>query len=246
MKKIFVIFLLSILLFNSVIALDSIGTFKQTDCVRIPQTCATCTYINISSISYPNSTIAVNNTAMTSWGNGEYFYNFCNTSDTGRYDVRGKGDKGGTDTSFATYFIISPNGKETTTGESILYSLFIFILFGCFLILVYFILVLPNENDRDENNVVVGIVKLKYLRIFFIALSYPLILIILNLMNGLAVNYANLSIFAGIIGFIFESMIRVSWIFTFVIILWMFYLLIKDSNIKKNVDRLGRIRFNAR
>lgn len=98
-------------------ALDDLGTFKQNTCVRVAQTCASCTYVNISSISnsYNNDTL-ISNVEMTSFGNGEWYYNFCSTGVIGRYDVRGKGDLDGTATSFATYFEITPSGFQGTLG----------------------------------------------------------------------------------------------------------------------------------
>jgi len=64
-------------------------------------------------------------------------------------------------------------------------------------------------------------------------------------MNGLAVNFSTLTMFSGTIGFLFEIMLRGSWIFTVVIVLWIFYMLIKDSNVKKQIQRLGRFRING-
>lgn len=108
---------LSLFNLNLVSALDDLGTYKQNSCIRVAQTCASCTYVNISSISnsYNNDT-KVSNVEMTSFGNGEWFYNFCDTDEIGRYDVRGKGDLEGTDTSFATYFEITPSGFQGTLG----------------------------------------------------------------------------------------------------------------------------------
>ena len=108
MNKLILSLIVGILLISCVTALDSLGTFKQNEAVRVTQVCADATYINISSIALPNSTIAVNNIAMTSAGSGEFYYDFINTSDLGRYDVRGISD--GCDFTFATYFDITPSG----------------------------------------------------------------------------------------------------------------------------------------
>lgn len=136
-------------------------------------------------------------------------------------------------------FEVTPSGNPSpTSGESILYFVFVTVLFGIFLLTIYFICVLPSGN-YNENGVTVGINPLKYLRIFLIAMSYPMLIIILNLLNGLAVNFVSLTIFSGIIGFIFEILLRTAWIFTIVIILWILYLLIKDSNFKKMMKKMG-------
>lgn len=109
MKKLLLILILGMFLINGIYALDDLGNFKQNQCVRIVQTCATCSYVNISSVSFPNSSVAVSNSEMTNAGDGEFYYDFCSTNNLGRYDVRGKGDLDGVETSFATYFTIKSN-----------------------------------------------------------------------------------------------------------------------------------------
>ncbi len=242
MKKIFFLLLFSLILISSASALESLGEFDVNQCVTISQTCATCTFVNISSINLPNSTSSVNNVSMNSVGNGEWNFIFCNTSVKGRYDVRGQGDINGNNTSFTTFFNI---GKASSTGESILYFLFVVIMFGFLLGLFFLISVLPSDNEQDERGEFIGVVKLKYIRAALIAITYPLIIIILNLMNGLAVQFSSLSIFAGIIGFIFEIMIKVAWVFTLIWIIWIFYMLVKDSNVQRGIDSLGRFRVNG-
>jgi len=78
---------------------------KQGECATLRQTCGSCSYINIS-VSYPNSTLAVDNQEMTSLGGGLYTYEFCDTNDLGRYDYPTCGDIEGEHTcnSEAPYF----------------------------------------------------------------------------------------------------------------------------------------------
>jgi len=76
MKKIYLLILMSFLLIGNVLALDNLGTFKQGETIRVCQVCDDASWISISSITYPNSTIAINQTNMTSYGSGEFCYNF--------------------------------------------------------------------------------------------------------------------------------------------------------------------------
>jgi len=121
-SKIIMAILIGVFLICSVSALDDLGRFKRGESVRITQVCEDATYINISSITYPDSTIAIANINMTSAGSGEFYYDFNATSYNGRYDVRGISD--GCEKTFATYFDITQNGFLGTIG---FYSL-IFIL----------------------------------------------------------------------------------------------------------------------
>jgi len=131
-NKILSILLMSIFLisFASAICQDgegNLGSKKQNECVRISQPCATCSYVNISSITLQTSNESIeSNIAMTYFGNGEWIYNFCNTTNLGSYDVRGKGDLDGIDNSFTSCFDITPSGQSGT--ENIIFFLFIIIM----------------------------------------------------------------------------------------------------------------------
>lgn len=89
------VLLLALLLIPLISAAQStLGTFKQNECINLLQTCALCTYNNISTVIYPNSTQALGQTAMTKVGT-VYNATFCNTSVSGTYIVNGYGDLNG-------------------------------------------------------------------------------------------------------------------------------------------------------
>ncbi len=244
-KKIFLLIFVGLFLI-SFISTEDIGLFKQGDDVRVFQTCNNCTYCNVTSANYLRTNITiVKDVAMTESPETYFFYdvsgdnitllgeyNYC--YDCGNSIEKATGCNG---------FRVNLSGKESSSGESLLYFIFMIILFAVFAILVYFIIILPSENERGGDGTVVGILKLKYLRVFFIGISYPLLLVILNLMNGLAVNFSTLSIFSGTLGFLFEIMLRVAWPFTVIISIWIVVLLVKDSNFKRGIRKLGGIRF---
>ena len=90
---------------------ESLGTFKQNTCVNIVQTCANCTFTNIS-ISDSDSTVLLSNTAMTQSGT-RYTYQFCSTSTLGDYTVNGLSDVDGVNTVWAYGFLVTPSGDST-------------------------------------------------------------------------------------------------------------------------------------
>jgi hypothetical protein len=93
----------------------TLGVFRQNESVRVSQVCSDATYITISSIAYPNSTIALTATNMTYVSSGEYYYDFNLTTSPGRYNVRGISD--GCSKTFSTYFDITQTGTEPTTAQ---------------------------------------------------------------------------------------------------------------------------------
>jgi len=134
-KKILTIILMSIFLITLVSAVcpdgeGNLNSKKQNECVRISQTCASCSYVNISSVSLSTSnTTIISNIAMVDIGNGEWEYQFCNTTNLGSYDVRGEGDLDGSPTSFKSCFDITPSG-DSGTSQMIFHIFLILFIYG--------------------------------------------------------------------------------------------------------------------
>ncbi len=119
--------LLSATLFVSA-EINSFGSYAKGSDVLIRQTCASCTYVNVS-VSYPNSTLAITNVGMTNAGGGTWTYLFNDTKTLGRYDITGSGDLEGTPTSFdVLYFDINEYGIAASLFAlyTILYLILIF------------------------------------------------------------------------------------------------------------------------
>jgi hypothetical protein len=226
--------------------IQTLGTFKLGDDISLLQICGTCTYNNITSVHVTqNTTKIIENLPMTRDGS---VYNLTLTSDQasvlGEYIVNGIGDLDGTNTVWNYNFFVTHTGFTLTTGESVLYFLMTIVLFILIFIIFYLIFTLPSKDERDPNKgFIIRIVKLKYLRMVLIGIVYPLIIVVLNLLNGLAVNFATLNIFAGVIGFIFLAMLRVAWVYTIIIILWILYNLLRDTK-AKDLIRKRRSIFN--
>jgi hypothetical protein len=125
-----IILLITIPLISSV----SLGTFKTNDCVNLIQTCSNCTYANITSVIYPNSSVALSNVVMTKDGT-YYNYSFCRTSLNGLYIATGFGDPDGSINVWNYDFNVTPaGGAERNTTFFI-----IIILIALGLILISFI-----------------------------------------------------------------------------------------------------------
>lgn len=121
MKKLMLLLIISTLFVSGVSAeinpcgneQSYLGTFKQRDTINLMQTCDSCTYVNLSSITYPNSNVDFFNTAMTKQGY-EFNYSFSNTSQLECYSYKVCGDKDGTLRCESISFKITPSGEEGT------------------------------------------------------------------------------------------------------------------------------------
>jgi hypothetical protein len=167
-----------VILIASVSAIDSLGTFRQYDCISLKQTCANCSAINFTSVILPNSSIGLGNVAATKLGT-EYNYTFCRTDLQGNYIVNGVGDIDGTNTIFAYNFEVTATGTTLSTSKSITYILIWIISFMIFAGLLFVGLTLPSKNNTDEmTGYILAVSNLKYFKMLCIALSYVVLIFI--------------------------------------------------------------------
>lgn len=119
--RMFIVGLFIFSLINIVSADIDLGGFKQNECIELRQTCDSCTYVNLSSVTRTgaNSTTWYLDDAMTKNG-VDYNYTFCNTSINGDYTYSVYGDKDGSLSTESGYFQISPSGFFNTLGFYIL------------------------------------------------------------------------------------------------------------------------------
>lgn len=91
----------------------SLGTYVNGKCINITQTCADCSYINITSIKFPNSSTAVSDVEMIS-DSSEFTYYFCSADSNGQYFINYLGD--GNTSITKNWFFVTTNGKESPSG----------------------------------------------------------------------------------------------------------------------------------
>ncbi len=173
-RSLIILLMFLILTINiSALEINNFAPVKQGQCTTVKQTCASCTHVN-TSIFFPNSTIAVTNQGMSDQGGGTWTYEFCNTSDKGRYDVTGSGDLLGTETGFdVLYFEVSATGTELTQAKAISYTIILIISILIFFGLLFIGIKLPSKNKSDElTGYIIAVSNLKYVKTFILGLSY--------------------------------------------------------------------------
>ena len=154
------------------VSATTLGTFKNGDCVNLIQTCSNCTYSNITSVIYPNSTVALSNVQMTKAGT-YYYYSFCDTDLNGIYLVTGFGDPDASIETWTYDFEITPNGQVASIGSAIFYI-------GLLIVLVIFLVgcvTLFMENDH------------LLAKVGFLGLGYLLLIAITFIAWNMAVDF---------------------------------------------------------
>lgn len=130
-------------------AITDLGGVKATTCIQLPQTCATCTYNNLSSVQLPDKTYALQGEYAMQKTGTSYNYTFCNTVQLGTYLVDGHGDIGGVDTGWGGYvFEVTSSGFTIGVGQSLIYILFLLICVLMIGLSVRVIYKYPFEEDK--------------------------------------------------------------------------------------------------
>lgn len=139
-------------------AVENLGTFKKGESVRLIQNCASCSYNNITSVLYPNSSTSIGSVLMTKIGS-EFNYtligNFTNVS--GRYIVNGFGDANGTATSWSYEFYITPSGAPQTEARTSAVTRTIYFIFFLAVLLIVAALFVQNFTYKYSMVLISGL-----------------------------------------------------------------------------------------
>lgn len=129
--------LMIVLLSGSVLGAQTLGTFQTGTDVTLVQSCFTSSYSNISKVTYPNSSLALDVETVMVKNGDTYSYVFSDTEQLGRYLVYGHCDEDGSDTNWVYDFEITYSGQKVSLSNSVI----IFALMGLaaiFLTISYF------------------------------------------------------------------------------------------------------------
>jgi len=140
-KQIYIIGIMLLVMISFVLAEQELSNpFKQYDCIQAVQTCDNCTFVNFTSVQYPDSTFEILNIIASNYGT-DFNLTFCNTSQIGTYIFRTIGDLNGEITKGNFNVYINPSGQ---TFNNVIYEYLFFILI---LVIFYFILYLGYKHE---------------------------------------------------------------------------------------------------
>jgi hypothetical protein len=237
-KPILILFLLIILPLCSAEIQSLPHPVKVESCVNLPQSYANSTWQNITTIQQPDETITVLNTEMQSLGGGYYNFTYCNTTQNGEYIVNGIGDIDGTAVIWNYKFTVNPLGKIFTNQQAILYFIVFLISFILFVLCAVFGISAPSGNNRDAmTGYIFAVSNMKYVKIFLLALSYLLLMLIVYFGYIISYGYLDLDFLGNLFYFAFYVMV----IATFPLFIIGVYVVIanaiRDSKVSEMLQR---------
>ncbi len=241
MKKIMILLFISIFLISFVSAVNEcgndnsyLGTFKLDSIIDLKQTCDDCTYVNLSAVTYPNSTTIYYNLAMTKNGI-EFSINSTETKTLGCYSYTVYGDKGGTKTSETIDYIITSNGKIFEIGNAVSYIGFIIILLFIFLLTVYGAIKVKWKHPRNNNDEIIHINNFRYIKVFLFSMAY-LQLMFLSGLSYKLFNEANMEGFTEFFNFVYQLFLNLLYPLIIVLVIIFFLIWINNIKLKKKME----------
>jgi len=217
MKRILMFLMLGMFLV-SLASAESIGTFKQDECVDLIQTAVNSSYVKISSITYPDSKQVLDAEVTMEKLDNYYNYTFCNTTNLGTYQVSGYGDELGIDQIWAYTFEITPSGILSNVGILITFLFIVLILFTLSFYKIF------NSNSKIEF-------------IIFSISSYFMILIFIFMSWKISENYLyNMEWIVSLLYIIFLVVLILMFPFIIFLILYLFYNMFTERNMKEMID----------
>ena len=221
--------------------IQTLGTFKLGEDINLIQTCDNCTFNNITSVLYPNSTQTISEFEMTKTGT---VYNFTLSSDNitviGTYIVNGFGDLDGIDTVWNYNFEITQTGFLLETSESILYIVILIATFVLFLGFLYPAITLPYSNKTNEDGSITRIAKAKYIKLLSIWFAYGFLMWFLQTLNLISISFIKLTNLTNFITNIFTYSWGISVGFTFFIVFLIFIESWKDIILSNTIKKFGK------
>ncbi len=188
LKKNILLLTLVLIILPLVTSMSSIPPSEQNKDISLIQVCDNCTFVNVTTVRLPNTTIVNINGNMTEFQN-TYNFTFGTTELLGTYIYTTCGDPDGIFTCESSDFVITATGSILSTGESIIYIIFLIAIIFTFCLCLYGATVIPFKDGRNPEGRIISINDLKYLKIVLIVFSYLLLMFIFGITRSITANY---------------------------------------------------------
>jgi len=234
-RLIFLVLVLALVpLVSSEIA--TLGNFVTGESVNLVQTCDNCTFVNMTKIQLPNSTILTINEAMQRTG-ADYNYTFKTTSTVGEYQATTCGDVDGTLTCVVYNFFVTRTGTDIGTGQSILYVILLVIFVIMFFGFMFWTITLPSKNERNFDGEITSINWKKYAKWGSAGMSYLLAVAIVFFAWNLTYAFLNFDGMALFLRFLYTLLLGLALPIGILGLIYLLVIFYGDKKVQKMLER---------
>lgn len=196
------------------------------------RTISNSTQVNISTIELPNNTILFPNRNMNVTGK-TWNYTFCGTDTIGNYVYDFNDLEGNV---FVNDFDVSYRGDSLDGPKATLYSVMLGIFVGLWFLILFYTTKLPDGNTDLDDDGLMQVSKLKYLRHALFGVLWTLSMVILFISSNLALAYLQFQMFSTILFALFQLMMWLSIPGIFLWFAWIFWTLTTDKKIERYLN----------
>lgn len=157
---------------------QTLGIFIKDSCIQLKQTCGNCTYVNITRVSAPDSSVLLQGNFSMDKADTIYNKTFCTTSQLGQYIVDWKADPNGITSAGNFDFFITLTGQKPTTAQGTIYFFLGFLSIIIFCLSLYGAIKIKWKHPRDMKGQIIGLNDLKYLKLFLWFFTYLMLIFI--------------------------------------------------------------------
>lgn len=223
---------------------SSFGVKKVGSTIDLPQSCASCTYNNITAIEYPNGTSIYLESTMTKNGQKyNYTYTFPDNLQ-GEYFISGHGDLNGVDTGWRYSIELTSEGKPESTSNSLFYLGLLGVLVLFLVVILGSISFIPSTDEYNSEGDLLNINNLKHLRPILWGVVYVLVMAIMFLSSNIAFAYLGTKMMGNILFTIYRIMFS---LLLPMMVLWLIYIfrrIFLDKETKKMIERGINVKAN--
>lgn len=225
------------LLFISFASADvSIGQVSKGGTTQLTQTCSNCTYVNLTSVLYPNNTYALLGQFTMTKNGSNFNRTWSDTNTLGNYIYTTCGDLNGVNTCQSVGFEVTYRGEVLTTSNSILYSILMFVLIFVFILTLLGIGKLPQENIRGDDQRIFKLSYLKYLTYALWLFEWGLLIAIFYMSSNLSYAYFGNQLFADFFLMLFRLCLWLTLPIVIIWFLWIFARIVEDKELFRMIE----------
>jgi len=199
--------------------------------------CSISARCNVTIIN-PQGTIIKNNVAMT---RNNSLYNVTllesETGVKGEYEFTPCCVDGRESNCNSLIFEVTKTGSKLSTAEGIVYVIFLVAMIFTILLTLWGAVMIPFRNPRSENDIVVGVNDLKYLKVFCIVFTYLLLMFIFGITRSIMENFLYVEGAYKVFNFLFWMMLSFTWPGIVVGLVFTVILFLRDKQLKQMLER---------
>ena len=173
----------------TILLISLVAAEKVDTDLSITVQCTNSTYVNLTYAKYISTSVYLIPSQVAMTKNGA-FYNYTvlsiNNTHVGTIEYGYKCDINGQEQSFGNSIYVSLMGEDLTSGQGILYIAMIAGLLVVFIITVYGAIIFPWNNPRNDDDEILSINNLKYLKVVLYVFAYLEMLFIVSILKNLA------------------------------------------------------------